>query len=468
MRRVNVRPLVLVASLLAAAPLARAQESELVSGKRALTLEECVGSALRSNPALLAARDQSDAARGRAQQARGALLPQITGSASTLRAEAEARLDLLAGNPVDSPKNRFVETSAGLSLQQSVLSLSLWNNLRSARSSQRSTEAAFRTSQEDVVLSTETAYFNYLKAIHLEEVAHENLKVGEEQLKLAEKRREVGIGVEADLLKARAQNAQDRLGVINAEKDTKLARTALCHVMGISLDSPLVVEDIDPAGAVEAAPRLDIDAALAERPELVDQRHRVRAAEHTLGAAKGERYPNLDFQFNYARRIDAENKRFDVPIRDTTGAVVDIRDFVDEFEAYGRWSASLGLTLPIFRGGSTRGRINETRANLAAEREFLEQAERDARLEIERATLNVAAAAEAISVSREGVVAAEEDLRVSQGSYTHGLVPILNLVTAKAALVEAKNANVSATYDYRISLAELERALGRGASKYAR
>jgi TolC family type I secretion outer membrane protein len=460
--------LVLVAGLLAAAtPAVRAQEPEAISAKRALTLEECVGIALKSNPGLLAAFEQSEAARGRTKQARGALLPQVTGNADAFRAQSEERSSLVAGRSVPTPSNRYDEISAGVSLQQSVFSLSRWRTAGSASESQASAEAAYRTNQEEVVVATELAYYNYLKAIHLEEVSHENLKVGEEQLKLAEKRREVGIGVEADLLKARAQNAQDRLGVINAEKDTKLARTSLCHVMGISLDSPLVVEDIDPNEAVGAPPAPDVDSVLAERPDVVDQRHRVRAAELSYSAAKAERYPNLDFSFNYSWLLDAENTQYDVPVTDSAGVQIGTVDEIQKFNEYASWRAALGLTLPILRGGATRGRINEARANMRAEQELLAEAERVARLEIERATLNVSAAAEAITVSHEGVVAAEEDLRVSQGSYTHGLVPILNLVEAQAALVEAKNAHVSATYDYRMSLAQFQRAVGRGASKYA-
>ena len=41
-------------------------------------------------------------------------------------------------------------------------------------------------------------------------------------------------------------------------------------------------------------------------------------------------------------------------------------------------------------------------------------------------------------MSREGVAAAEEENRLSQGFYTHGLVPILNLAEPQAALAQAR------------------------------
>jgi outer membrane protein len=447
--------LIVVCSFFAAAA-ASAQGPEAEAGKRALSLRECVGISLRTNPTILAAQGQSEAAAGRTKQARGPIYPQVTGSASTSRSWSESHQEVF-GTSIQNPGDANAHaTGVGAFLDQAVVDLPVWKNAAGARSSQRAAEASLRTSQEDVILEVERAYYGYLKTIHLEEVALENRRVGEEQLKLAEKRHEVGIGVQADILKAKAQNASDRLAVIIAQKNTKVARTTLCHVMGIELDTPLTIEDIDQNETIEAPPPPDVEAGLAERPEIVERRHQVNAAENTFSAAKGERYPRLGLGLEYQRLLKQKSTTQFTP-----------EDVVSESDPYSSWRATLDLSMPIFRGGSIRGRINETRANLVTERELLDQAERDARLEIETASLNATAAAEAIGVSREGVAAAEEDLRVSQGSYTHGLVPILNLVEAQAALARAKVALVVTTYDYWIALGELDRALGRGMSKFA-
>ncbi len=484
--RASIAVLALFTLLAAVAPPAGSEEPQFVAGKRPMSLRECVQITLRSNPGLMAAGEQRDAARGRTQQARAPLLPQVNGSGSASISQSPERQSLIGGDLRSSPKNRYQQAGVGVSVEQSIIDVSSWKSAAGARASQASVDASFRTSQEAIVLAVERTYYNYLKTIHLLQVAEENLKVGEQQLKLAEKRREVGIGVEADILKARAQRAQNELAVINAEKEVHVAQATLSHLMGIPLDSPIVVEDIPPDEAAAPAPQADVEAALAARPEIVDQRHRVRAAEFSLGAAKARRIPTLGFQFGYDYLLDGRNKTFDQIlgsdsrsrisdfdsadgsfVLETFPTRLDTLDIVTDSDPYGSWRASLALSLPIFTGGSTRGRINEARALAFAERANLAQLERDARLETQTSTLNVAAAARAIEVSRDGVLAAEEDLRVTQGSYTQGLLPILNLVQAQAALVDSRNAFVSATYDYRIALAELDRALGKGVAKYA-
>lgn len=453
------RAIVLIATFSAApAPPALSGEPGPAAGKKPLSLKECVGIALRANPGLGAARDLAAAARGRTWQARAPLLPQVFGNVSASRSEAPKRTSFFQGFQGTVPENVFEQKTASLSVQQSVVNLSDWKAAASAKSTERAAEASYRWQEQELVLAVAQAYYNYLKSIRLEEVARENLKVGEEQLKLAEKRREVGIGVEADILKARAQNAQDRLGVITAAKDVEIARRLLCGVMGIALDAPIAVDDIPPDEAVGPEPEADVEAALAARPDLVEQRHRVRAAERSLASARALYLPDLSFDFGYRRLLDATNT---VTIADTLGRAVHA---VTEFDPYGSWDASLSLNLAIFSGGAREGRVNEARASLRSARETLEQLERDARLEAQTALLDVKAKAEAIQVSREGVRAAEEDLRVTQGSYTQGLLPILNLVQAQAALVQARTSLVTATYDHRIALAQLDRALGRGAA----
>lgn len=451
--------LLLAATLIATpAPRAHSDEPEAISGKRPLSLRECVQLALRGNPSLRAANEDRAAAHARTQQARSPLLPQVRGSGTASKSHSDASTAFFPGGvPATDPESESDRLNANLSVDQSIVNLSDWRSASSAKASEFAAEELYRGAQEAIVAQVERTYFNSLKSIRLQEVSEENLKVGEEQLKLAEKRREVGIGVEADILKARAQNAQDRLALINAKKEVQIARTALSHVIGIALDAPLVIDDLSPDAAVAAPPLPDLSTALAARPDIREQQHRLRAAERSLGAAQLRYVPDLGFGFQYGRLLDASR----TTINDSTGA-----ESTTEFEATSDWQATLSLSLAIFDGGAREGRIKEARAGLRATRHTFDQLLRNAELEIETASLNASAAAEAIDVSRDGMRAAEEDLRVTQGSYTQGLLPILNLVTAQAALVTARTAYVSATYDFRIALAELDRALGRGVSKY--
>lgn len=452
----------LIAGVLAASTAGAADEPPPAPGKRAWSLADCVASALESNRGLMAAAQGVASASGSYQQARSTILPQISASAQAFRSKTGERSQLVGGQLIPFGENRYDEVNASIAARQSVIDLASWKTISSARASETAAEKAYRATQEDLVLEVQQSYYNYLRTTRLLEVAEENVKVGEEQLKLAEKRLEVGAGVSADVLKARAQTATDRLAVIEAKKNMDIARQTLCHVTGLPLDAPIVVEDVAPEAAAPAPQVVDVAATLAERPDLANQRSAVDAARHRVGAAKAGILPTLGVQLSYQRQLRGINN---------SDVVNDLGEVVEEeskTDPYGSWFAAAQVDLPLFTGGNTRGRINEARANLRASEENLAEAERAARLEIETAKRNVEAAAEAIVVSREGVSAAEEDNRLSQGFYTHGLVPILNLVESQAALVQAKTNAVSAVYDYWVALASLDRAMGRGLARFSK
>jgi TolC family type I secretion outer membrane protein len=464
-------PSLVAALLLSASPMrAAGQEAGAGTGKRALTLAETVRSALAANHGLMASSEQVAVASARYQQARSIKFPQLSASSQAFRSHVDRRRELTSGLLTPAPENRYDEANLALNARQTVLDFSRWKTSSSAHASEEAAEYSYRADQEDLVLEVQQAYYNYLKTARLLSVAEENVKVGEEQLKLAEKKLEVGTGVSADVLRAKAQTAADRLAVIDAKKNLDIARQTLNHLMGLPLDAPLVVEDIDIDEPPAPPPVVDVEASMEARPDLITRRQEVEAAEHSVGAAQAQRYPTLGVQLSYTRLMHGLNATYEVPVGfevvdGDTSFIIGTREA--ETDPYGSWFAAAQLDLPLFTGGNTKGRINETRAALRAAQETLAESELAARLDVETAMRNAEAAVEAMEVSREGVAAAEEENRLSQGFYTHGLVPILNLVESQAALVEARTSAVNAVYDYWIALASLDRALGRGVARFA-
>ena len=65
-----------------------------------------------------------------------------------------------------------------------------------------------------------------------------------------------------------------------------------------------------------------------------------------------------------------------------------------------------------------------------------------------------------LQVAKETVAAAEEDFNLVQEKYNLGAATILEVLDAQVSLVEAENSQVEAKYDYNLSVASLEKAMG--------
>jgi outer membrane protein TolC len=119
------------------------------------------------------------------------------------------------------------------------------------------------------------------------------------------------------------------------------------------------------------------------------------------------------------------------------------------------------LTVPLFQGGLTRGRISEARANLIAL-----EAQRDAMrqsilLEVNQAYADLEGATARVNVMESSLQKARENLEIAQGRYEAGLGPYIEVIDAQLSAVNAETDRIQALYDYYLAGARLLKAMGR-------
>jgi outer membrane protein len=129
------------------------------------------------------------------------------------------------------------------------------------------------------------------------------------------------------------------------------------------------------------------------------------------------------------------------------------------------WSnraSNVGLTLswqlPEIFGSLTRVQnayVSRRSADLQ-----LEQKERDIRVEVKKALLDLEAARKQLEATQKSVKSAEQDRRVAEERYNLGAGTLLDLYIANANYVNAQASNVNANYNYIISRRNLEYVVG--------
>ncbi|MFH1681460.1 MAG: TolC family protein [Candidatus Eisenbacteria bacterium] len=397
-------------------------------------IERCVGVALALNPSLRSSRESTRATERAVLEAYSTFLPRVDAGYDGSRTKIGYSEYQLAGT------REFDNHSLGLYLNQTLFSFSGVKSIQRARNSREAGRAGFEADRQALAYEVRLACHGLLKTIDLLEVARENLLVGEEQLKLAEKRKEVGAGVTADVLKAKAQVESDLLQVITAEKNLAVARATLLAYLGLDVTLPIEIE-LPEEGRTDVPPFDEsMKTAMENRPDLIELEYSLRASEDGVGAAWGDYIPSLGGSFSYGWRDTA-----------LSGDIFD--------ETRNTWTARISLDVPLFNVG-TASRIRQQRAQAASARYGLEATRKGAELEIQESILSIEEGLKKEEVAARTVAAAEEDLRVSRGKYEHGLVPILDLIVAQASLREARAAQVEAYYDHLSARAAWERAVG--------
>jgi outer membrane protein len=410
-----------------------------------LTLAEALRLARANQPSLHQAESARDVAQAQSEVSRSPLLPQVNAVASYSRATANfaAPQGALPGSTTATsvtsadtfPYYRFGVTASQV-IWDFGQSLNQWRASQVVADAQNQT---LRAAEVQVALNVRVAFFAARAAKELVAVAQETLANQEKHLRQIEGFVQLGSRPEIDVSQARADRANARVQLINAENGYDVARAQLNLAMGVerSVDYALSNETLGAIDAEGASVDALVDEAGKSRPELVSLRLLVVGRELSLKATRDAYYPSLGF---------------------TTG-LTDNGVSLDRLTW--NWSGALTLSVPIFQGGLVSSQVRVATAQLASARAQVDAQRQQIRLEIEQARLGIRAAQALGAASEDALVNARDRLRLAEGRYQAGVGNIIELGDAQLAQTAAAAQRVQADYQLFTARAQLLKALGR-------
>jgi outer membrane protein len=436
-----------IALLLFAAPAARAAETQpdALATARVVTLADAVRAARTHQPSLDLARGNSVTAWGQADQARGALLPQVSAQIWYKRATSnfvpqpggavpgsmQAATSSLATNPL---------WFAGLNGSQLVYdfgeSINRW---KAARVAAGAVDETFRTTEAQVDFNARSAFFTARAAKDLVGVARDTLANQEKHLAQVQGFVDVGTHPAIDLSQAKADRATAQLQLITAENNYDVAKAMLNQAMGVerSVDYDLSDEEMPSVPGEDGEVENLIADAKQKRPEMANLRLNLQSQELGLRSARDMYWPALSL----------------------SGSANDSGPYLDRTS----WnlSGTVALSVPLLQGGAINAQIHQAQGQLVQARAQLETERQQVRLDVEQARLGIRAAKGAISAAEDALVNTRDRLRLAEGRYTTGVGSIIELGDAQVALTTAAAQKVSAEYQLYTARAQLLKALGK-------
>jgi len=182
--------------------------------------------------------------------------------------------------------------------------------------------------------------------------------------------------------------------------------------------------------------------AVLNRPELSQLQYQKQMAGEMIKIAKADYLPTIALSGSYSTWAD----RF-----------VFAKNTWQSF-----YSINLVLSVPVFNGLQTSAKVAESKA-MIREIEFTEKGLiNNIKFEVQAAYLTLNNSKEALLSQEKNIDAAQESVRVAELNYGEGLITITDLGAAQVALSEARINYLRAIYDYDLSLAQLEKAVGLG------
>jgi len=409
------------------------------------TLERCIETALQNNYGVIAAKNSYDATKWSLYSAYSQLLPSLSISATRSESWSPAYLYIEGVRTPNPRPGTNINYSGSLRFGQSYpgLGLGAYANIKQKQAQRHSNYYNFVGAQKELVLSIKDAYFNVIRAKMLIGVSKDAVKRGEEQLKTAQSRYELGSASLSDVLKAKVLRSNAKLDMISAENGYNLAKADLNYRMGIDVAENIEIEE----DLLERAFDIDYEKALSEalynNPSYRKANYDLSKAKSDLLTAKAQFLPNISFGVTHG----------------TT--VLDRANLLEFNEEFANRSFYVQLSYNIFANFFDFSNVIASKKYVNSQKENLVNTKNAVSLEVRQAFLDIQQNREKLLLNEESVAAAQEDLNIVKEKYNLGAATIIEVLDAEVSFKQAQVNQVQALFDYNLAVSRLEKVMGR-------
>jgi outer membrane protein TolC len=416
-------------------------------------LSDCISQALGKNPALQISQAKVQLAEARSSEAMTSLLPQLKFTGRAAELSPIDPFGIKIGPPVNLSMILFPSItenySMKLSLQQPLFTgFKLKKNLEMAELNASAAREELTRDQEDLVLNVITAYWNFYRAIKVEEVIRQSLDQMSEHLKDARNLLQQGMATDADVMKVQVQLSDVKVKQLEARNAIRLTSMALNSLMRNTLETEITPSDT-PAISQSAFGTLLHEnlsmlqtLALERRPELKSMHLRRDMNSAGVTAAEGGWYPQvfLAANYDYAR----PNQRIIPP--------------KDQWD--GTWDVGVTLQWNIWDWYATDHQTAQAEAALRQSEAGIVQINDAVTLDVAQQYFNAQTTKDEVEVAHEGMEQAQESYRMTSEKFKNGVASNTDMLDAETALLQAKLTHTQAIIEFTLAIARLKKAVG--------
>ncbi len=292
-------------------------------------------------------------------------------------------------------------------------------------------DLAFNDTHRKIIFQTASAYYRLLNAEgqrQAAEVSVQNAKTVEED---AQERLTNGLATKPDVLEATAARAQSDYDLQAAIGTVEIAHGDLATVIGLGAQTPFRVQGIDevkmPAALADSVDQ-EMERAFKERPDLLQQMARVRAADASIKQARSTYFPSLSFTGDggLARAYGQQDL---LPGHYAQGEV---------------WNAELQLKWTLFDGARREYQIAQAKAEKKSAQAEIDVLRDQISAEVWTAYSNMKTAQRQQQAAAALLTASEQSYDAARESYRYGVRNLLDVVLTQKAFAQAQSEDVFA------------------------
>ena len=432
--KLRIAAFLFVAGLAASVTAAAQQPAPL-----RLTLQDAIQKALQANLSVLVADTKVEEAEGtRMRRLSAALLPRVNAQtyANYQNHDLQAQGLSFSGLPIPKMVGPLSNYDFRVYAQQNVVDLASYRGFKASERALDAGKMDYRDARDLIVRAIAALYLNAQSAEARVDAAQSRVTDSSTLYKLAKDKHDAGTATGVDVLRAQVQLDNDRQALLIADNQRKHSLLELARNLGMNpatplelaeplnyrVLNPLEVETLAPAALLARADYLSLDS---QRAGLVEQQR----------ASRARFYPKLSVNGNFG----------------------EIGRSIGSVQRTGLLQGQIDFTLfDRDRNGEAQelaSRVKRIDDQIADLRRGIDEDIRDALLNLDSAT-------EQVAVANEGQELARRELQLAQDRFQSGTANNVEVVTAQDELARAEENYILAVSSHADAKFALARALG--------
>lgn len=406
-----------------------------ISGKAAAdevwSLQRCVDYALENNLTVKNSKLQVDQSELDVTSAKDAFLPTLSASASE---GFNFGRGLTSDNTYADRNTSTFQWGVNMSLPL-FQGLSDVRQLKVAKSSLQQYLMEFEAAKDDLTLNIMAQYLQVLYNKEVTRSAKSQLAYSTYEVERQQALVNEGKVAEAYLYDAEAQQAQDRLQVITAENDVRVALVNLANLLQLPSAEGFDIAPIEEENPEIPGPDVVYSRALEHNHSILSARQGITTARDRISYARSGYMPRLSFDASvgssYYTVAGFENQAFGPQMRNNFSTYLGFR-----------------LSIPIFDAFSTRNNVRRAKLQETSAILELDRRESDLYKTIQLAYTQATGARDKYMTSTETLEKTRLSFEATREKYSLGRATPTEFEQAKNNLFRVEVSRISSRFEY--------------------
>ena len=223
-----------------------------------------------------------------------------------------------------------------------------------------------------------------------------------------------------------------------------LSKMLLCQLCGMPVSEQIVLADEEKEtleAVVEAAPQMEVEQALENRPELRQLQNMVDMSKQLTNILKAGNLPQVML---------------------TGGYLVSNPNLYNGFQRKfgGVWNVGVMVRVPIWNWGDVAYKVRASKGATTIARLKMDDAREKITLQVNQSNFQVQEANKKLEMAKVNIQKADENLRTANLGFREGVISSTTVMEAQTAWLQAQSQKIDAEIDVKLSQVNLQKALG--------